>query len=279
MLEAHGHPCEGWTSDDPAMTTPVGTMPTTPPIAPPIASPPAGTLPAAAPIAQFEQVGLRHGDDGADVLKAIDITVQAGGFHLLTGPSGAGKTAFLDLLALARQPTQGTVRLFGQDVAEVARDDLPALRRRIGTVHQDGRLLAHLSVADNVALPLRIAGWSAAAIQAAVPVMLDRMGLRDRMTAAPATLSAGERQQAAIARAAVIAPALILADEPSGDVDPATADRLLFLLGTLASPDTAVVVATHDSRLFMRVPAARIWRLEGGRLHDPAARPARAVGS
>ena len=232
-------------------------------------------------IAQFENVGLRHAtgtgpaaDAGSatDALADITVSLHPGMFYLLTGPGGAGKTSFLDLLGLVHRPTRGTLHLFGEEVAAMPRARLPALRRRIGMVHRDGRLLPHLSVAANVALPLRIAGVPMAAIGRSVDMMLDQVGMIDRAQAMPADLSAAEQQQVAVARAAIARPALILADEPTGTVDPATADRLLVLLGSLAAGATTIVMATHDSRLFTRLPRARMLRLEHGRLHDPAAR-------
>jgi len=263
-------------------------------------------------IVQFENVGLRHAtgtepapgaqpgpmsvpvsgpvpvpamvapddpdsDTAPEVLADITVSLHAGVFYLLTGPGGAGKTSFLDLLGLVRRPTRGTLHLFGEEVTALPRARLPALRRRIGMVHRDGRLLPHLSVAQNVALPLRVAGLPPDEIDRAVAGMLARIDMADRAHALPATLSAGARQQVAIARAFVARPALVVADEPAGMVDPAAADRLLVLLGTLGDDATTVVMATHDSRLFTRLPRARMLRLDRGRLHDPAARPPAAI--
>lgn len=253
-------------------------------------------------IVQFENVGLRHAtgtepapgarpvpamvdphdpgstaDTAPEVLADITVSLHAGVFYLLTGPGGAGKTSLLDLLGLIRRPTRGTLHLFGEEVTALPRERLPALRRRIGMVHRDGRLLPHLSVAQNVALPLLVAGLPPDEIDRAVAGMLARIGMADRAHALPATLSAGARQQVAIARAFVARPALVVADEPAGMVDPAAADRLLVLLGTLGDDATTVVMATHDSRLFTRLPRARMLRLDRGRLHDPAARPPAAI--
>ncbi len=244
------------------------------------------TMPSPTMIVQFENVGLRHatgaepapamdapapGEAGTDALAGVTVSLHAGVFYLLTGPAGAGKTAFLDLLRLARRPTHGIIRLFGEEVTALPRDRLPALRRRIGMVDRDGGLLPHLSVAENVALPLRIANLPPADIARDVAAMLDRVGLADRAHTSPAALSAGERQQAAVARAFVTRPALVVADEPTGAVDPAAADRLLVLLGRLGDAATTILMATHDSRLFTRLPRARILRLDRGRLRDPAA--------
>jgi cell division transport system ATP-binding protein len=223
---------------------------------------------------QFEHVGLRHAtgaDVGSEVLSEVTVSLHAGVFYLLTGPGGAGKSALLDLLSLARAPDRGTLHLFGEEVNRLTRDRLAACRRRIGIVHRDGRLLPHLTAAQNVALPLRIADEAPVAIDRAVAAMLDRVGMADRADALPAALSAGERQRIAVARAFVARPALVVADEPTGAIDPAAADRLLVLLGSLGDAATTVVMATHDSRLFTRLPRARILRLDHGRLHDPAA--------
>jgi cell division transport system ATP-binding protein len=238
--------------------------------------------PATTTMVQFERVGLRHATDAGgpdvpvpDVLADVTVSLRAGTFYLLTGPAGAGKSALIDLLALARRPDRGTLTLFGEDVGELPDDRLPLLRRRIGIVRQDGALLSHLTVAQNLALPLRIAGAAPAAIDHAVAAMLDRIGLSARADALPATLSTGERQQVAVARAFVARPDLVVADEPTGGIDPAAADRVLVLLASLAADDPAatVVMATHDSRLFTRLPRARILRLDHGHLHDPAALP------
>ncbi|WP_226372627.1 cell division ATP-binding protein FtsE [Allosphingosinicella flava] len=219
-------------------------------------------------IVQFEYVGLRYGM-GAEILRDLNFSLREGGFYFLTGPSGAGKTSLLKLLYLAQSPSRGAIRLFGENVSSLRRADLPALRRKIGVVFQDFRLAGHLSAFDNVALPLRIAGVSESEIASSVGEMLDWAGLADRASARPATLSGGEQQRVAIARAVIGRPKLLVADEPTGNVDPDMAARLLGLFEALNRIGTTVVIATHDIQLIARMPAAEIMRLDKGRLADP----------
>lgn len=222
-----------------------------------------------AAIVQFENVGLRYGTT-AETLSDLSFTLTRGGFYFLTGPSGAGKTSLLRLLYLDRRASRGAVRLFGEDVAGLARSRLPLLRRRIGVVFQDFRLIPHLDAFDNVALPLRVAGLDEAAVRQPVEEMLDWVGLGDRARARPATLSGGEQQRLAIARAVIGRPELIVADEPTGNVDPDMAGRLLYLFGALNALGTTVVLATHDVRLVGQVAGGRLLRLDRGRMSDPS---------
>lgn len=219
-------------------------------------------------IVQFENVGLRYGT-GAETLSDVSFTLSAGAFYFLTGASGAGKTSLLKLLYLAQRPTRGVVRLFGEDAGALPRRRLPGFRRRIGVVFQDFRLLPHLSAYDNIALPLRVAGMPEAEIEAPVREMLAWVGLTDRGTAKPPTLSGGEQQRIAIARAVITRPEMLVADEPTGNVDPDMAERLLHLFDSLNRLGTTVVVATHDFHLLNRIPDARMMRIEKGRLLDP----------
>lgn len=221
-----------------------------------------------ASVVQFENVGLRYGT-GAEVLRDLDFTLSKGAFYFLTGASGAGKTSLLKLLYLAQRPTRGRVSLFGEDLAHAPREALPQFRRRIGVVFQDFRLIRHLSAYDNVALPLRIAGRGEAEINSAVREMLDWVGLGDRAGARPATLSGGEQQRVAIARAVVTQPDLLVADEPTGNVDSEMAKRLLHLFDALNGFGTTVVVATHDLGLIASNPGAQLMRLDSGALVDP----------
>ena len=204
--------------------------------------------------------------DGPRVLRDINLILAAGSFHFLTGPSGAGKSTLLKLLTLAERPTAGAVELFGEDAGAPSRSALPGFRRRTGVVFQDFRLLDHLSAFDNVALPLRLAGARAENYAADVEEMLDWVGLGDRMDDRPPTLSGGEKQRLAIARAVVNRPELILADEPTGSVDAAMGERLLKLFQSLNRLGTTVLIASHDKALAAASGAA-VLRLDGGRLH------------
>lgn len=219
-------------------------------------------------IVQFDNVGLRYGT-GSETLSDVSMTLSSGGFYFLTGPSGAGKTSLLKLLYLAQRPSRGAIHLFGQDLVTLPRNKLPPLRRRIGVVFQDFRLVPHLTAFENVALPLRLAGTDEKEIVAPVQEMLEWVGLSDRANARPATLSGGEQQRVAIARAVIARPDMLVADEPTGNVDPDMALRLLHLFDGLNRLGTTIVVATHDLHLIGRVPSARMMRLDKGRLSDP----------
>ncbi len=221
-----------------------------------------------APIAEFDSVGLRYGT-GAEVLRDLDLRLSKGGFYFLTGPSGAGKTSLLKLLYLAQRPTRGRISLFGEDLTGAPRDAMPQYRRRIGVVFQDFRLIRHLSAFDNVALPLRISGASEESVEGPVREMLAWVGLADRASARPPTLSGGEQQRVAIARAVINRPELLVADEPTGNVDADMAKRLLHLFTSLNRLGTTVVVATHDVGLISATPGAQMIRLEAGTVHDP----------
>lgn len=203
------------------------------------------------------------------MLRDLDFALSGGGFYFLTGPSGAGKTSLLRLLYLAQRPTRGRIRLFGEELTEAPREALPYFRRRIGVVFQDFRLVRHLSAFDNVALPLRIAGMSEGEIETPVREMLAWVGLADRASARPATLSGGEQQRVAIARAVINRPDLLVADEPTGNVDSEMARRLLHLFSSLNQLGTTVLVATHDVGLIRATPGAELIRLEGGTMADP----------
>jgi cell division transport system ATP-binding protein len=219
-------------------------------------------------IVEFDSVGLRYGT-GAEVLRDLNFRLSKGAFYFLTGPSGAGKTSLLKLLYLAQRPTRGRIGLFGEELGDMPRDALPTFRRRIGVVFQDFRLIRHLSAFDNVALPLRIAGKPDAEVEGPVREMLAWVGLADRASARPATLSGGEQQRVAIARAVISQPELLVADEPTGNVDADMAQRLLHLFTALNRLGTTIVVATHDLSLIAAAPGAQMMRLEGGSLSDP----------
>jgi cell division transport system ATP-binding protein len=217
---------------------------------------------------RFEDVGLRYGrSDGAEeeALRDLNFQIEDGGFRWLLGPSGAGKTSVLRLMYLAVRPSRGRVHLLGAEIGQLARGALPRLRRRIGVVFQDFRLLPHLSAFDNVALPLRIAGRPEGQIRADVTELLHWVGLARRAQHRPPELSGGEQQRVAIARAVVARPNLLLADEPTGNLDEAQAERLLALLREMNRLGTTVIVATHNDGLVARHPASAL-RLDQGRL-------------
>jgi cell division transport system ATP-binding protein len=197
-------------------------------------------------VLRFEGVTLAY-PDAAPVLREVDLSLPAGGFHVLTGASGAGKSSLLKLMYLALKPTQGRVWLFGKDTARLSRKDRVALRRRIGVVFQEFRLLDHLSVYHNVSLPLRVQGKPERVWKEDVLELLTWVGLEHRIGARPLTLSGGEKQRVAIARAVVAQPALLLADEPTGSVDPEMGLRLMRLFAELnRRRQTTVFLATHD---------------------------------
>ena len=214
---------------------------------------------------RFENVGLRYGL-GPEVLRDLSFRIDPQSFQFLTGPSGAGKTSLMRLLFLALRPTRGLINLFGHDVATLSKDALATLRRRIGIVFQDFRLLDHMTTYENVALPLRVIGYEEATFRHEVVELLHWVGFGERMWALPPVLSGGEKQRAAIARAVIARPQLLLADEPTGNVDPNLAQRLLRLLIELNKSGTSVIIATHDIALMDQYDARRLV-LHGGRLH------------
>jgi cell division transport system ATP-binding protein len=221
-----------------------------------------------ATIVQFDNVGLRYGT-GAETLSDVSFSLKEGGFYFLTGASGAGKTSLLKLIYLSQRPSRGLIRMFGEDIVNARRDQLPSLRRRIGVVFQDFRLIPHISAFDNIALPLRVLGATEPEVEKSVREMLDWVGLSERASARPATLSGGEQQRVAIARAVIARPEILVADEPTGNVDPEMAARLLHLFDGLNKLGTTLVIATHDLHLLSRIGNATMMRLDEGRLSDP----------
>jgi cell division transport system ATP-binding protein len=223
---------------------------------------------------RFEAVGLHYGGQpgrqaGPEVLRDITFDLAPGVFRWLLGPSGAGKTSLLRLMYLAVRPTSGRLILLGTETGSASRGILPALRRRIGVVFQDFRLLPHLSAFDNVALPLRLAGRPEGQLRADVTEMMRWVGLSRRIEARPPELSGGEQQRVAIARAVINRPSLLLADEPTGNLDDVQAERLMQLFKEMNRLGTTVVVASHNDALVARHPAHSL-RLAHGRLmsHD-----------
>lgn len=210
----------------------------------------------------FENVGLRYGM-GPEVLRDLTFDIPKGSFQFLTGPSGAGKTTLMRLLFMSLKPTRGLIRMFGRDIAVIPGEELPLLRRRIGIVFQDFRLLDHMTTYENVALPLRVRGKEEATYRSDVIELLKWVGLGERINVLPPVLSGGEKQRVAIARALIDQPEVLLADEPTGNVDPPMARRLLNLFTELNRLGTAVVIATHDLTLMDRVDARRMILTEG----------------
>ncbi len=215
-------------------------------------------------VVRLERVGMRYAV-GPEVLRDVSFTLKAGSFTFLTGPSGAGKSSLLRLMYLAHRPSRGLISLFGRDTTRIPRIEMPRLRRRIGVVFQDFRLLAHLTALENVALPLKVAGAEDHQIRTHVTELLRWIGLAERLNALPETLSGGEKQRVAIARAVIARPQLLLADEPTGNVDDHIAVRLLHLLEELNRLGTTVVIATHNEPLVARFDHPRL-HLEDGTL-------------
>jgi|TARA_R110000868_G_scaffold18172_95_gene80434 cell division transport system ATP-binding protein len=218
-------------------------------------------------VIELENVAYSYG--GGELLSDISVKLAPGSFHFLTGPSGAGKTTLLKLCYGALLPTSGTVRLLGADVRTLQRDDIAMLRRRIGVVHQDVQFLDHLPVAENIALPLTVSGRGAEAQGGDLDELMAWVGLSDRAQGLPPELSGGERQRAALARAVIMSPDVVLADEPTGNVDWEMSQRLLHLLIELNRMGKTVLIATHDLSLIRAAKAqvqARVLRIANRRI-------------
>jgi cell division transport system ATP-binding protein len=213
-------------------------------------------------VIRLQNVALAY-DHGPEILREVSFHLRPGSFHFLTGPSGAGKSSLLRLLFLSLSPTRGQIQLFGQDASRVRPARRAQLRRRIGIVFQDFRLLNHLTTWENVALPLRVVGRRLSEYKEDVTDLLQWVGLGERMDSFPSVLSGGEKQRAAIARAVIGKPELLLADEPTGNVDPQMARRLLRLFIELNRLGTSVVIATHDHQLMRQFKAPRLELHEG----------------
>jgi cell division transport system ATP-binding protein len=214
---------------------------------------------------RLEKMGLRYGV-GQEVLRDISFHLLPGSFHFLTGSSGAGKTSLLKILFMSLRPTRGAAYIFGKNVTRATAAQRASLRRRVGIVFQDFRLLDHMTTWENVALPLRVHGKRQSEYAEDVTELLKWVGLGDRMHAYPPVLSGGEKQRAAIARAVIGKPELLLADEPTGNVDPQMARRLLRLFVELNRLGTSVIIATHDYQLLTQFPAPRLI-LDNGQLN------------
>ncbi len=218
---------------------------------------------------RFEHVGLRYGI-GPEVLADISFTLKPGSFHFLCGPSGAGKTSLMSLLYLGRKPTRGLINMFDDDVGSLTRTELVPLRQQIGVVFQDFRLLNHLSAFDNVALPLRICGRPESEIKSHVHELLEWVGLGDCMNRLPATLSGGQQQRIAVARAVIARPRLLLADEPTGNLDDEIGMKLMSLIEQLNRMGTTIVIATHNLNILEQFRYPRLVLNHGQlRVFDP----------
>jgi len=213
-------------------------------------------------VIRMQNIALKYGQ-GSEVLRNVNFHLRPGSFHFLTGPSGAGKTSLLRLMFMSIHPTGGQIQLFGKDVSRIDTRRRAQFRRRIGIVFQDFRLLDHLTTWQNVALPLRVSGKQASDYKEDVTDLLQWVGLGDRMHAYPSVLSGGEKQRAAIARAVINKPELLLADEPTGNVDPQMARRLLRLFVELNRLGTSVLIATHDNQLMQQFKTPRLELHEG----------------
>ncbi len=221
----------------------------------------------------FDGVAVRY-RSGPPILSDVSFVLHPGSFHFLVGPSGAGKSSILKLMHLTMRPAAGRIELFGRELGELSRHDRAALRRRIGMVFQDFRLIEHLSATDNVALPLRIAGFAEPEILPHVRELLAWVGLADQLDTLPTTLSGGQQQRVAIARAVISRPNLLLADEPTGNVDEQLGVRLMYLFEELHKLGTTVVIATHNEHLVGAFPHDQL-RIREGRLapEPPGTRP------
>jgi cell division transport system ATP-binding protein len=223
-------------------------------------------------IVRFDDVSMRYGR-GPEILRDLSFALEPGSFHFVTGSSGAGKSSLLKLIYLAAKPSKGLIHLFGQDISRVLPKDKPFLRRRIGVVFQEFRLLEHLTAFDNAALPLRIAGARPDDYRGDVAELLTWVGLKNRMHAMPATLAGGEKQRLAIARAVVARPDIILADEPTGNVDHEMAMRIYRLFVELNRLGATILIATHDQDLVAR-SGRPVLHIEGGHARMMAQGPA-----
>ncbi len=221
-------------------------------------------------IIEMQNVGIRYGQ-GAEILSDINLQLKRGSFHFLTGKSGAGKTSMLSMMYLAQKASRGVVSVFGRNVTYAGRDSLAMLRRKIGVVFQDFRLLDHLSAFDNVALPLRVCGMDEREIRKRVTELLQWVELDKRIKDMASTLSGGEKQRVAIARAVINRPELLLADEPTGNVDSDIAGKLMKLFVELNKLGTTVVIATHSERLVTDFAYPRLHLQNRGlRIYKPS---------
>lgn len=218
----------------------------------------------------LDDIGLRY-PGGHEALRNVNLVVHAGSFHFLTGPSGSGKTSLLRVISLSTSASKGTLELLGRDIGGLPHQARADIRRRIGVIFQEFRLFHHLSAFDNIALPLRIAGTSEEQISSAVSEMMGWLRLSNIMECKPAQMSMGERQLVSIARAVVMRPAILLADEPLSSVDPERAERLMRLFVHLHKIGTTILMVTHDPELLRQWPYP-ILTMRRGTLAGPSQR-------
>lgn len=214
---------------------------------------------------KFEHVGLRYGV-GPEVLSDVNFTLEPGTFHFLSGPSGAGKTSLMSLLYLGRYPTRGLMSMFGKNIGQMTREEMILVRQQIGVVFQDFRLLNHMSAFDNIALPLRIAGQKEREIKENVEELMEWVGLGDHRHKLPNTLSGGQQQRIAIARAVITRPRLLLADEPTGNLDDEIGFRLMNLFDQLNRMGTTIIIASHNTMLMEKFSHHSRLLLDQGRV-------------
>lgn len=215
----------------------------------------------------FEHVSLSYAPD-VPVLSDVNLAIVSGMFYFLTGPSGAGKSSLLRLIYQVEKPSSGKIMLFDRDASQLRREEFPALRRRLGIVFQDFRLIPHLTALENVALPLNLVGGRNEDVRQHVSELLNWVGLSDRLDAYPSELSGGEQQRVAIARAIVNKPRLLLADEPTGNVDDESSKKLMHLFLELNKMGTTIIFATHQQGLVEK-HAKPVLRLKKGKLVIP----------
>ena len=211
----------------------------------------------------LNHVGLRY-DGGPEVLSDISLKLEAGSFHYLTGSSGSGKTSLMRLLHIGLLPSRGDIRIFDQDIMRSTRTERANLRRNIGVIFQNFQLLPHLSLYDNIAMPLRLTNIPETKIETAVTEMISWIGLKDYIRVKPAFLSGGQQQRVAIARAVITKPKILLADEPTGSLDDAMGNKIITLFEELNKTGTAIVVATHNQGMINRFPHDILKLKNGG---------------
>ncbi len=210
----------------------------------------------------FQNVSLVF-EHGVRLFSGLNLTIESGGFYFLTGVSGAGKSTLLKMIYLGCKQSSGTISLFDTNTARISFRDIAFLRRKIGIVFQDFRLIPHLTVLDNVALPLQVRGVSPRKAQAEAAELLNWVGLKDHLKSLPHTLSGGEQQRVAISRAVIGRPKLLVADEPTGNVDDETALKLLYLFEEMHKQGTTVILATHNRNLAQELKYPEIFLEKG----------------